>query len=91
MKKAKLTFDGKAIELDVIVGSENEVGIDISRLKTDSGMITLDPGFKNTGSCESKVTFLDGENGVLRYRGYSIDDLANNADFLEQTLIDAYR
>ena len=59
----------------MIVGSENEVGIDISRLKTDSGMITLDPGFKNTGSCESKVTFLDGENGVLRYRGYSIDDL----------------
>ena len=83
MKKAKLTFEGKAIELDVIVGSENEIGIDISRLKTDSGFITLDPGFKNTGSCESKVTFLDGENGVLRYRGYSIEDLANNADFLE--------
>ena len=76
MKKAKLTFEGKAIELDVIVGSENEIGIDISRLKTESGFITLDPGFKNTGSCESKVTFLDGDNGILRYRGYSIEDLS---------------
>ena len=90
MKKAKLTFEGKAIELDVIVGSENEIGIDISRLKTDSGFITLDPGFKNTGSCESKVTFLDGENGVLRYRGYSIEDLANNADFLEVSYLLIY-
>ena len=90
MKKAKLTFEGKAIELDVIIGSENEIGIDISRLKTDSGMITLDPGFKNTGSCESKVTFLDGENGVLRYRGYSIEDLANNADFLEVSYLLIY-
>ena len=90
MKKAKLTFEGKAIELDVIVGSENEIGIDISRLKTDSGFITLDPGFKNTGSCESKVTFLDGDNGILRYRGYSIEDLANNADFLEVSYLLIY-
>ena len=82
MKKAKLTFDNKIVELDVIIGSENEIGIDISKLKNESGMITLDPGFKNTGSCESKVTYLDGENGILRYRGYSIEDLANNADFL---------
>ena len=82
MKKAKLTFDNKIVELDVIIGSENEIGIDISKLKNASGMITLDPGFKNTGSCESKVTYLDGENGILRYRGYSIEDLANNADFL---------
>ena len=90
MKKAKLTFEGKAIELDVIVGSENEIGIDISRLKTESGFITLDPGFKNTGSCESKVTFLDGDNGILRYRGYSIEDLANNADFLEVSYLLIY-
>ena len=69
MKKAKLTFDNKIVELDVIIGSENEIGIDISKLKNESGMITLDPGFKNTGSCESKVTYLDGENGILRYRG----------------------
>ena len=90
MKKAKLTFEGKAIELDVIIGSENEIGIDISRLKTESGFITLDPGFKNTGSCESKVTFLDGDNGILRYRGYSIEDLANNADFLEVSYLLIY-
>ena len=83
MKKAKLTFDNKTVELDVIIGSENEIGIDIGKLKNASGMITLDPGFKNTGSCESKVTYLDGENGILRYRGYSIEDIANNAYFLE--------
>ena len=77
MKKAKLTFENKIVELDVITGSENEIGIDISKLKNAVGMITLDPGFKNTGSCESKVTYLDGENGILRYRGYSIEDLAN--------------
>ena len=90
MKKAKLTFEDKVIDLDVITGSENEIGIDISKLKIASGMITLDPGFKNTGSCESKVTFLDGENGILRYRGYSIEDLANNADFLEVSYLLIY-
>ena len=90
MKKAKLTFDTKIVELDVIIGSENEIGIDISKLKNESGMITLDPGFKNTGSCESKVTYLDGENGILRYRGYSIEDLANNADFLEVSYLLIY-
>ena len=90
MKKAKLTFKDKVIDLDVITGSENEIGIDISKLKIASGMITLDPGFKNTGSCESKVTFLDGENGILRYRGYSIEDLANNADFLEVSYLLIY-
>ena len=90
MKKAKLTFEDKVIDLDVITGSENEIGIDISKLKITSGMITLDPGFKNTGSCESKVTFLDGENGILRYRGYSIEDLANNADFLEVSYLLIY-
>ena len=90
MKKAKLTFDNKIVELDVIIGSENEIGIDISNLKNESGMITLDPGFKNTGSCESNVTYLDGENGILRYRGYSIEDLANNADFLEVSYLLIY-
>ena len=90
MKKAKLTFDTKIVELDVIIGSENEIGIDISNLKNESGMITLDPGFKNTGSCESNVTYLDGENGILRYRGYSIEDLANNADFLEVSYLLIY-
>jgi len=90
MNKAKLIFENKVVELDVITGSENEIGIDISKLKNASGMITLDPGFKNTGSCESKVTYLDGENGILRYRGYSIEDLANNADFLEVSYLLIY-
>ncbi len=90
MNKAKLIFEDKVVELDVITGSENEIGIDISKLKNVSGMITLDPGFKNTGSCESKVTYLDGENGILRYRGYSIEDLANNADFLEVSYLLIY-
>ena len=81
---ATIEFDGKKYELPVITGSENENAIDISKLRGQSGgLITIDPGFKNTGSCESKITFLDGEEGVLRYRGYSIEDLAANASFLE--------
>jgi len=81
---AKIEFDGKHYELPVTVGSENEHAIDISTLRTASGgLITLDRGFKNTGSCESAITFLNGEQGILRYRGYSIEDLAENASFLE--------
>jgi len=80
---ATLEYNGKKIELPVIEGTENELAIDIKTMRADSGMITLDPGFKNTGSCESAITFLDGEKGVLRYRGYSIEELAEKADFLE--------
>lgn len=81
---AKIEFDGKQYELPVVLGSENEYGIDISKLRGMSdGLITLDRGFKNTGSCESAITFLDGEKGILRYRGYSIEELADNASFLE--------
>jgi len=81
---AKIEFDGKQYELPVVVGSENEHGIDISTLRSASGgLITLDRGFKNTGSCESAITFLNGEQGILRYRGYSIEDLAESASFLE--------
>ncbi len=81
---AKIEFDGKHYELPVVVGTENEHAIDISKLRTSSGgLITIDPGFKNTGSCESSITFLDGEQGILRYRGYSIEELAENASFLE--------
>lgn len=81
---AKIEFDGKQYELPVVVGTENEHGIDISKLRAQSGgLITLDKGYKNTGSCESAITFLDGEKGILRYRGYSIEDLAENASFLE--------
>lgn len=82
-KTAILEFDGKKYEFPVIVGSENEPGIDIEKLRALTGAITLDPGYKNSGSCKSEITFLDGEEGILRYRGYAIEDLAEKADFLE--------
>jgi len=81
--KATLSFNDKVHDLNLISGSENEVALDISRLRQQANLITIDAGFKNTGSCQSAITFLDGENGILRYRGYSIEELANNANFLE--------
>lgn len=86
-KTAVLEIDGKKYEFPIIVGTENEVAIDINKLRDLSGAITLDPGYKNSGSCTSKITFLDGEDGILRYRGYSIEDLAEKADFLEVTYL----
>jgi len=80
---ASLEYNGKKFEFPVIKGTENELAIDIKTMRANSGMITIDPGFKNTGSCESAITFLDGEKGILRYRGYSIEELAERADFLE--------
>jgi citrate synthase len=80
---AILELDGKKYEFPVIVGTENEVAIDIDKLRSASGAITIDPGYKNSGSCRSEITFLDGEEGILRYRGYSIEDLADKASFLE--------
>jgi citrate synthase len=82
-KTALLEFDGKKYELPVIVGSENEAAIDIEKLRELTGAITIDPGYKNSGSCKSEITFLDGEEGILRYRGYAIEDLAEKSDFLE--------
>ncbi|GEM55181.1 citrate (Si)-synthase [Flavobacterium branchiophilum] len=82
-KTAILELDGKKYELPVIIGTENEVAIDINKLRDVSGAITMDPGYKNSGVCKSDITFLDGEEGILRYRGYSIEDLAEKADFLE--------
>ena len=82
-KVATLEIDGKKYEFPITIGTENEVAIDIKSLRGETGVITLDPGFKNTGSCESAITFLDGEKGILRYRGYAIEDLAEKADFLE--------
>ena len=81
--KATLNINNKIHDLDLITGSENEVALDISKLRSHANLITLDAGFKNTGSCQSAITFLDGEKGILRYRGYSIEELANKADFLE--------
>lgn len=80
---AKLSFNGKEFELPVVKGSENEEAIDIAKLRGQSGLITLDPGYKNTGSTQSAITFLDGEQGILRYRGYNIEDLAEKSNFLE--------
>jgi len=82
-KIAVLELEGKKYEFPVIVGSENEVAIDINKLRDLSGAITLDPGYKNSGSCQSEITFLDGEEGILRYRGYAIEELADKANFLE--------
>jgi citrate synthase len=81
--KVDLIYRGKSYKFPLINGSENEPAIDIKTLRSQTGLITLDPGYKNTGSCESEITFLDGEEGILRYRGYSIDDLANNTSFIE--------
>ena len=80
---AHLSIDGKEIDLPLIRGSENETGIDISTLRSATGAITLDVGYKNTGATKSAITFLDGEKGILRHRGYSIEDLASKASFLE--------
>ena len=81
--KASLSFRGETYEFPVVEGTENELAIDIKTLRSSTGLITLDPGYKNTGSCESAITFLDGEKGILRYRGYAIEELAEKADFLE--------
>jgi citrate synthase len=83
-KIATLEIDGKKYDFPLIEGTEKELAIDIKTLRSvTNGVITIDPGFKNTGACESAITFLDGEKGVLRYRGYSIEELAEKADFLE--------
>ena len=83
-KKATLLINNQEFDFPLVLGSENELSIDIKNLRSlTGGVTTIDPGFKNTASCESKITYLDGEKGILRYRGYSIEDLANKASFLE--------
>jgi citrate synthase len=83
ISKASLKLDDAEISLDVITGSEGEQAIDISRIRKETGIITLDPGFANTGACASDITFVDGEQGILRFRGYDLEDLADNCTFLE--------
>ena len=80
---ASLTWNGRTIDLAVVTGSEAEAAIDIQKLRAQTGLITLDPGLGNTGACRSAVTFIDGEKGILRYRGYDIADLAEHSSFLE--------
>jgi len=83
MATAKLSVDGRDIDLPVVEGSEGEKAIDITSLRKETGYITLDPGYGNTGSCTSDITFINGEEGVLRYRGYPIEQIAEKADFVE--------
>lgn len=87
---ARIILGDQEFEFPVITGSENEKAIDISKLRATTGHITLDPGYKNTGSTKSGITYLDGENGVLRYRGYSIEELAEKASFLEVAFLLIY-
>lgn len=82
-KAAKLKIDDRELELPIVVGTENERGLDISKLRGDTGYITLDEGYMNTGSTTSEITYLDGEEGVLRYRGYPVEVLAAKCDFVE--------
>jgi citrate synthase len=83
MDNARLSIDDQEVEFPVTVGTENEIGFDIRKLRGSTGTITVDPGFANTGSCKSDITFINGEEGVLRYRGYSIEDLAQHSTFLD--------
>ena len=80
---AELIIEGKSYQLPVVEGTENEKAIDINALRDQTGYITIDSGYKNTGATKSAITFLDGELGILRYRGYSIEDLAEKSTFLE--------
>jgi citrate synthase len=84
---AKLELRGRVYELPVVVGTENEVGIDISSLRARSGAITLDESYANTGSCVSSITFIDGEQGILRYRGYPIEQIAEHCTFAESAYL----
>ena len=87
---AELRVGGQTLELNVIEGSEGEKGIDITKLRAQTGYITLDPGYANSGSCQSEITFIDGEEGILRYRGIPIEELAGRSSFLEVTYLMVY-
>jgi citrate synthase len=82
-KNATLSYDGESYELPVVTGTENESAVDISQLRAKSGLITLDSGYANTGACTSNITFIDGEQGILHYRGYPVEELAARSTFVE--------
>src|SRR5437899_2927581 len=82
-KMAELILDGKTCKLPIVEGTEKERAVDISSLRDDSGYITLDDGYANTGSCQSEITYIDGEQGILRYRGIPIEELAEKSTFVE--------
>jgi citrate synthase len=91
MSKATLIIEGKNYELPIVVGSENEKAIDVTSLRADTGYITLDSGYMNTGACQSDITFIDGEKGILRYRGIPIEVLAEKSSFLEVSYLLLYK
>ena len=89
-EKISITLGGRTTELPVLVGTENEYAINIDKLREDTGFVTLDFGYKNTGATTSKITFLDGEEGILRYRGYDIAALAEKSNFVEVAFLLLY-
>src|SRR5882762_3751872 len=89
-KNVELNVNGKACKLPVVEGSEKELAIDISALRNETGYITLDDGYANTGSCLSRITFIDGEKGILRYRGIPIEELAEKSTFIETAFLIIY-
>ena len=90
MSSAKLIINNQEINLPIISGTEDEKGIDITQLRKQTGHITYDPGYANTGSCASKITFIDGEKGILRYRGYPIENLAGKVKFTDVSYLLLY-
>src|SRR5213594_2235422 len=89
-KTAELKLDGKTFKLPIVEGTEKERAIDISTFRDNTGYITLDDGYGNTGSCQSQITFIDGEKGILRYRGIPIEELAENSTFIETAYLLIY-
>ena len=87
MKSVKITLNDKEISLPIIEGSEGELALDITSLRKETGFITMDPGYANTGSCKSSITFIDGEKGILRYRGYPIENLAGKIKFTDTSYL----
>jgi len=90
MAQAQLNLGDQTISLPIVEGTEGEKAVDISKLRSQTGYITLDPGYVNTGSCESAITYIDGEKGILRYRGYAIEDVCKHTDFLETAFLVIY-
>src|SRR5476649_1331331 len=89
-KEAKLELDGKTFSLPTVTGSEDEKAVDVSSLRANTGYITLDDGYSNTGSCSSAITFIDGDKGILRYRGIPIEELAEKSTFIESAYLLIY-
>ena len=89
-KLAKLNLPDQEIELPIVIGTEDEKGLDISKFRSGTGYVTLDPGYMNTGSCESKITYIDGDKGILRYRGIPVEELAEHSTFVETAFLLIY-